>query len=299
MKNLVVLSLALFSIQVAADKPFSLNAEIELGYGYDSNVSLDDVDLSTNIGDQFVDVLISADASYKTQNNLQLSAGLTLSEKLYDSFNQFDGLLALASLSADKEVGDFEFGLTARYIDYQLDNDGFLTLTQLSPTVGWFYRKKTYLHFAFERSNESYEQNSPRDNNRDAIRASIYYFVNGLQKYVAVQTEIAQKKADASVFDNDAWQIRLSFFNRLNFFSRASTLKLAYQYQDRDYEESINPVVGDFRQDQRHRYEIELATPIKSPWSIISKIIYNDYESNLASSDYTQQVYQLTVRYDF
>ena len=299
MKKLVVLYLSLFPFQVAAEEEFSLEAEIELGYGYDSNVSVDDLDLSTNIGDQFADISMSGNVNYKSRKDVRYSASLILSQKLYDTFDQFDGLLALASLSASKEVGDFEFGLTARYIDYQLDDDGFLTITQFSPTVGWFHSKKTYLRFAFERSDESYEQNSLRDNKRDMISASFYYFVNGLRKYIAVKTEIAQKKADASVFDNDAWQIRFSFFNRLNFFSRASTLKLAYLYQERDYAESVNPVIGDFREDQRHRYEIELAMPINEHWSIISKIISNDYESNLASAGYTQQVYQLTARYDF
>ena len=163
----------------------------------------------------------------------------------------------------------------------------------------WDERDKVLWLSCCELQNYSEWQNSLRDNKRDVISASFYYFVNGLRKYIAVQTEIAQKKADTAVFDNDAWQIRFSFFNRLNFFSRASTLKLAYLYQERDYEESVNPVIGDFREDQRHRYEIELTTPINDHWSVISKIISNDYESNLASSDYTQQVYQLTARYDF
>ena len=287
------------SFPLNAQEPLSLDAEIDLGYGYDSNVSVDDVDLSTNIGDQFADIRVSAEARYNSRNNLQFSANLTLSEKLYNRFSQFDGLLTLASLSADKEVGNFNLGLTARYVDYQLDNDGFLRLTQLSPVLGWFYRKKTYLHLAFERSDESYQQDSARDSNRNEIRLSLYYFLNGLRKYIAIQAEIAQKKADASIFDNDAWQIQFSYFSRLNLFSRDSTLKLGYLYQERDYDSSVNPIIGDFRKDQRHRYELELTMPIKDAWSVISKISYNDYGSNFASSDYTQHVYQVAVRYEF
>ncbi|SVC67168.1 uncharacterized protein METZ01_LOCUS320022, partial [marine metagenome] len=110
-KKLVVLYLSLFPFPVAAEEEFSLEAEIELGYGYDSNVSVDDLDLSTNIGDQFADISMSGNVNYKSQKDVRYSASLTLNKKLYDTFDQFDGLLALASLSASKEVGDFEFGL--------------------------------------------------------------------------------------------------------------------------------------------------------------------------------------------
>lgn len=299
MKDRIVLFAALFSFQVAAEEALSFGAQVELGYGYDSNVSVDDVDLSTNIGDQFADIQLSANSRYKTGNKLELSGHLTLSEKLYDSFNEFDGLLALVSLSADKEAGNFDFGFSAHHIDYKLDNDGFLRLTQLSPTVGWFYKEKSYVHLAYEKSDESYKQESDRDNSGQAIRASFYYFLNGLRKYFSIQAEFGEREADALVFDNEAWQIQISYLNQINLISRDSTLKFAYTHQERDYRKSINPIIGDYREDQRSRYEIELITPIKEPWSLTSKIIYNDYDSNLTSSDYTQQIYQITITYEF
>lgn len=298
-KNHIALCVAFFCFEISAGETLSFGAEIELGYGYDSNVSVDDVDLSTSIGDQFADIQLSADTTYKARNNIELSVNLALSEKLYNSFNEFDGSLALASLSAGKEVGNFEFGFLAHYIDYKLDNDGFLTLSQLSPTVAWFYKKKSYLHLAYERTNESYERESDRDNSRDGIRASFYYFINGLRKYFSVQAEIGKKEANALIFDNEVWQIEVSYFNQISVLSRDSTIKLAYLRQERDYRESINPSIGDFRGDQRHRYEIELTMPFKKPWSLSSKVIYNNYKSNLTSSDYTQQIYQMTLKYDF
>ena len=84
-----------------------------------------------------------------------------------------------------------------------------------------------------------------------------------------------------------------------NLISRDSTIKLAYRYQVRDYDQAINPGIGEFRADKRHRYEIELTIPLNERWSVLSEIIYNDYQSNLESSDYNQHLYQLTIRYRF
>ena len=299
LKSHIALSVVLFSFQVTAEEALSFSGQIELGYGYDSNVSVDDVDLNTSIGDRFADIQLSAETSYKAQNNLEFAANLTISEKMYDSFNEFDGLLTLASLSANKEIGNLEFGFSAVHIDYKLDRAGFLKITQLSPTVGWFYQKQIYLQLAYGRSDESYKQESDRDNSRDEIRASFYYFLNGLREYFSIQVGISKEAADAKVFNNEVRQIEVSYFNRINILSRDSTLKLAYLHQERDYKKSINSMIGDFREDRRRRYEIALITPIKAPWSLTSKIIYNDYESNLTLSDYIQKIYQITLKYDF
>ena len=145
LKSHIALSVVLFSFQVTAEEALSFSGQIELGYGYDSNVSVDDVDLNTSIGDRFADIQLSAESRYKAQNNLEFAANLTISEKMYGSFNEFDGLLTLASLSANKEIGNLEFGFSAVHIDYKLDRAGFLKITQLSPTVGWFYQKQIYL----------------------------------------------------------------------------------------------------------------------------------------------------------
>ena len=289
----------LYPSLVTADDEFNASAEVELGYGYDSNVTVDDVDVSTNVGDHFLDLRLSGDLSYKTKKDAEFSAGITISDKFYNTFDQFDGLLTLASLAASKEIGDWEYSLAVRYVDYQLDGSGLLSLSQVSPTLAWFPSKKSYIRLAYTRTDESYDDNDVRNNDRDEIGASLYYFVNGLRQYVAFQAEIADEQAESDIFDNDSWQIRIAYYHRLNVISRDSTIKLAYRYQERDYDQAINPRIGEFRADKRHRYEIELTIPLNERWSVLSEIIYNDYQSNLESSDYNQHLYQLTIRYRF
>lgn len=283
----------------ADESPLSYEADIELGYGYDSNVSVDDVDLTTNVGDQFADLRLSGKISYETENDAEFSAGLTLSEKLYDTFDRFDGSLALATLSANKELGDVELGIAARYVDYDLDDRDFLSLSQVSPSLSWFPSKETYVRLTYEYSDESYERNNGRDNERHELGGAFYYFINGLRHYISFQAQLSEEDADSELFNNDAWQFRANYHRTFKLFSADAELKLSYRFQNRQYDDLSDPDIGDFREDDRNRYELELEIPFATKWAIVSEIIYNDYESNLESADYTQEVYQVTLKYEF
>ena len=300
MKKSIFLGLLALTVStMAKGGPFSGDADVAVGYGYDSNVSIDEVDLNTNIGDKFSDVRLSGGLDYQSDDELKLSARMTLSNKYYNTFDQFDNALILSSVAAKKKWGKWELGFTARYIDFKLDGDGFQELTQLSPTLSWFINKKSYLRIALETTDESYDDRKTRDNDRDEVSLSYYYFLNGLRHYITLHAEIANEDAKSRVFSNDAWQVRLVYQKRLNKILKDSTLKLSYRYQERDYDDQQNPGIGDFREDNRHRYEIELEVPVNSHWSIAAELVYSDYRSNLGSADYTQNVAQLTVKYEF
>ena len=298
-KTLLPLSIIIFPLFAEAKDNLELSAEVEVSYGYESNVSVDDVDLNTNIGDQFIDLRFSSDLVFKIQESTEMSAGLTISDRLYDTFDEFDGLLSLASLAVSHQKGDWEYGLITRYIDYQLDGSELLAMTQISPSLAWFPSKRTYLYLNYERSRETYSENSQRSNDRDEVGAAFYYFINGLRQYITIQTDVAKEKAKAGFFSNDSWQIRLAFMQRMTILSRDSTLRLAYRHENRRYDRSINPTIADFRKDTRHRYEFGLEIPINEDWSAMTLVQYSDYRSNLKSSDYNQELYQLTVQYQF
>ena len=298
-KKLLITGVFLLPPIALAAGGLSTSAEFDVGYGYDSNVSVDDVDLSTNIGDQLYDLRVAGDLKYEVNDELSFSGGLTLTDKRYDTFDQYDGRLTLATIAATKKSGALEWGLTARFIDYQLDGDGLLELKQVSPTLSWFPSKKTFVRVSYELSDESYDANRGRDNDRDELGFSFYYFVSGLRHYVTLQAEVAREVATTDQFSKDVRQLRLAWYRRLDVFGRNARFKLGYRYQERDYDEGVNVSIGDFRADTRHRYEVELDVPLNKHWSVRSEVVYNDYESNFQSADYTQQMYQITVKYKF
>ena len=297
LRCLVLILIPLGPVIASEEGPFIFSSDVEVGYGYDTNVAVDDVDLNTSRGDQFADLSLSGRLKYEAENDSSLSASISLSEKLYDTFDRFDGRLLIASVTGEKELSAATLGLSLRYIDYQLDNEGFLDLVQISPTVSWFPSKKSYVRLAYEFNDESFESSKGRENRQHKIGATGYYFINGLRKYVTLRFQAAKEDADDELFNNDAAEVRITYHQKMTVWSRTATLELSYRYQERDYDESIHPAIGDFREDRRHRLKFEFELPIRDSLSIVSEIFVNDYRSNLASADYDQRVYQLTLKY--
>ena len=179
---------------------------------------------------------------------------------------------------------------------------------QVSPTVSWFPSKKSFIRLAYEFNDESFESSKLRENKQHKIGATGYYFLSGLRKYVTLRLQVAKEDAEDELFDNDAAEVRFTYHQKMTVFSRTATLELSYRYQERDYDESIHPVIADFREDKRHRLKFEFELPIRDSLSIISEMIRdslsiiseifaNDYRSNLPSADYSQRIYQLTLKY--
>lgn len=299
-KKCSLLTCCLLAVSVAGDAAETeFSGDIEVGYGYDSNVSVDDVDLNTNLGDQFSQLRFAGGFTRQPADDLKYTGNLTLSGKRYNRFNQFDGTLALASLSVAQDMDEVDLSASIRYIDYQLDNENFLSVAQIAPSISLFPDKKNHFRATYEFSDERYDRNADRDNTRHELGISYHHFMSGLRHYVNLQADWAQETATDRVFSNDAWQIRASYLRQFKAFSRDVRLKLGYRYQERDFDTRLNPLVGDFRLDQRHRYEVELNVPLNEHWSIETEALYSDYRSNLNAADYEQEVYQITLKYEW
>ena len=95
---LLSLTLGLLTVSPAAiAAEVSWWGEAEISYGYDSNVAVDDVDLSTSEGDQYYDLGLSGGIDYEVSKDLKFSFDLTASDKQYRTFDEFDGRLLFAS----------------------------------------------------------------------------------------------------------------------------------------------------------------------------------------------------------
>jgi hypothetical protein len=281
------------------DSSVDFSSDIQLGYGYDTNVAIDDVDLNTSQGDQFADLKLSGQVRVETENDASFSASVILSEKKYNTFELFDGRLSLTSLGVEKEISGLTLGLSLRYIDYQLDGSGFLDMYQVSPSLSWFPSRKTYVRSVYEYSDESFDRSPGRDNQQHKAGVTGYYFIKGLRKYMTLRAQVSRNSADDDVFEHDATELRLAYHQNVRLFAREAILKVSYRYQRRDYDEAVEPTIGGFREDRRHRYEIDFEFPVTKSLSIISDISANDYQSNLASADYSQRVFKATLKYSF
>lgn len=296
MHKLLIFSLILLPASLFAEEA-DWSARVELGYGYDSNVAVDDVDLSTERGDQFQDLSLSAGVEKALDQNWTLNADITLSEKKYRTFDAFDGRLALLSLNLERKYRQVDFGLAARHIDYQLDHEGFLGLTQYSPSLSWFVTRSVYLRAAYEYSDERFDQQSSRDNQQDRFSLGAYWFMNGLKQYLQFHARHADDDARDERFNNQSTEYSVRFHQTLGAGVEDVILELAARYQERDYDRFNSATVAR-RKDRRARFEVSLEVPVSERFALIARASDNDYRSNVEVADYAQRVVSLTLRYE-
>ena len=152
------------------------------------------------------------------------------------------------------------------------------------------------MRLAYVYSEKDIEERPERDADTDASEVDLYWFRNGLRSYINVGYRYKDEDASAARFDFKSNSFKLRYVQRFQLLNRLAKLELAWRFEDRDYS-SIEPAIGEDRDDDRHRLEAELEVPVLTDAAIIGYYQYNDYDSNLERSDYSQHIAGLQFVY--
>ena len=293
---LIVLA-TILSFSTQAKNAFEFNAGLALGY--DNDVSVDEIDLTTAKGDQFATARLSASAQVETLENQNLKGSYHFSNKHYADFNQFDLQTHLFSTSYDVKFDKVSGGVTLRYADSNLNNKGFLTLTQWAPYISWFVNKQHYLRFAYTYSDKSLVNNPLRDATSNEFATDYYYFANGLNSYFIAAVVFKREDANDEQFDYDSQKLRLGYQYRLDLMDFPTKVKLDVSYRRKDYNAAINQSIGEYRLDKNIAVGGMVELEIAADLSVQLDLEYTDNVSNLAAVDYTQWVSSVALNYQF
>lgn len=297
MTRFLLMLVLLPSTAWSQDREVDWSLDLEAGYGHDSNITVDDVDLTTESGDRFLDLGLSGVFGYELDDGLKLTGDFLFSEKQYRNIDDFDGRLSMLSLGLEKKLGRMDLDSSIRYIDYRLDGKGFLDLTQASVSASSFLSRRIYLRSTYEYSDESFNLDTERDNTQDRVSLRGYYFINGLQRYLLTRVTWASDDARDDLFDSRTREVAASYRQKGLLGDLPVTVEIGYRYTEREYGERLNVLVAGFRQDRRRRVEFRIDWQVTNRLSAEFHVFRNDYRSNLASADYDQGVGQVSLKY--
>lgn len=269
------------------DSPFSI--ELSAGAEYDSNVSVNEIDVDTG-ADDFAAVF-DADLgfSHDLGSDTELDLGYSFSQSLHEDFTNFDLQSHFASAGLTHDFGAFDLGGAYRFIYTRLGGSGFLTLQQVSPYVTKFFGKKLFVRADYTYTDKDFHNRIDRDADVHAGGADIYYFLNGVRTYIVVGYKYESEDAVDPQFDFNGHNIKARISQRIPIGERDAKLRLGWRYETRDYS-SVTPSIGVERDDDRHRLQAEIEVPF-SDW-LFGQLDYeySDFSSNLPSADYKQHV---------
>jgi len=263
------------------------SAELGVGVEYDSNVSVEEVDVASSQGDY----ALTLDAGFALKQALsdRTNAALTydFSQSNYKEFSQVDRQTHMLGLDLNVSLEGMNPGISLYYIDSRLDGSQFLQLSRFSPYVSGFLSKKWFARGAYVYSDKTINDREGRDATTHSGEGDVYYFIRGLRSYFNIGYRYRNEDAKADQYDYLSNAVKLRFIQRFELFSRLTKLELAWRYEDRKYE-SDTPSIGEKRHDQRNRLRVDYQIPVFARGAVQFFAGYADYDSNYPPAAYDQ-----------
>ena len=264
-------------------------AEVGIGGEYDSNVSVDEVDLNSSQSDYGLTLDAKLGAHTKLSDNTELDLSYDYSQTNYSEFSLVNRKTHILGSSLDFDMGKLDSGVSFFYIQSRLDNKRFLEFYRVSPSISGFLAKKWFARGAYVYSDKIIENRSERDAVSQSAELDLYFFLRGLRRYFNFGYQYKYENAKAKEFDYKSGNLKVRYIHRFDLFSKVATLQLALRYEDRSYL-SATPDIDKNRDDKRERWRIDLKMPVTEKAAVQFYAGYSDYDSNLPRADYTQNI---------
>ncbi len=265
------------------------SAELGAGLEYDSNVSVDEVDVSSSQSDH----ALSIDGELQYRRAVSGFSDITLSydfsQYFYQEFSEVDRQTHILGADWQLDAGPVDTGLYGYYINARLDGNAFLEQYRLSPYLSGFIGKKWYGRVAYVYADKTIENRPERDASTNSVEGDLYFFMRGLRSYLNVGYRFKDEHANGARYAYDSHALKLRYVHRFDLFDRLSKLELAWRFEDRDYR-GIDPSIGERRADDRQRWQAEFEVPIAGRLKGVLYYGYSDYQSNLPRADYNRNV---------
>ena len=275
-----------------------LGGSINVGYSYDDNVSVDEIETSSGRGDQAVEYGARLELKHAFTSALKTTLSASHTSTNYNVFpeldrdtNAFSGNLAYDFSRSSASVNYF-------YINAQIDGKDFLTYQRISPAVSFFTGKQWYWRLAYVEGDKDFETRRGRSATIQGFEVDSYFFLQGLKSYFNFGIATREEDSLAANFDYDSYSAKARWTTRFQLLAHEAKFEASLKYEDRDYL-SRSWGISDLRSDQRVRTRARLTINAWEGTKLQLYASYNNYTSNLPSADYDQRVTGIKLIYDF
>lgn len=275
-----------------------LSFDAIFGVSYNDNISVNEIDANLGQGDELAYFSGRVKFDQEIGENTEFDISYRFSANAHQEFSRFDTQTHLVSTGIKHDFGEFDAGVSYQYADSSLDNDGFLTLNQISPYVTKYFGKKAYVRAFYGYVDKGFDGRPERDATVNKGGADLYYFLDGVKRYIQTGYNYEDVDAVGPEFDHGAHNLKLRYIQRIPIRGRDGKFEAGWRYENRDYD-NITPSINAVRDDERHRFQAEFELPITD--NIYSKLEleHATNSSNLPSADFNRNIATigLGVRY--
>ncbi|EAQ95847.2 surface lipoprotein assembly modifier [Congregibacter litoralis] len=274
------------------------SAEVGVGGEYDTNVSVDEVDLSSGQSDYAAIIDLELGLKHEFSERTEVSVNYDVSKSTYQEFSEVDRLTHILGADLNSDLGSSNASLSVYYIDSRLDGDAFLKYTRISPSLSGFLSRRWFSRGAYVYSEREIDNRSQRNAETQTGELDLYYFHRGLRSYFNLGYRYRDEDAIADELDFDAHSLKLRYIRRFTAGERKIKAEAALRYEVRDYRFD-EPTIGEPRKDDRFRVKFDLEIPLTQKVYWQWYLSYGDYVSNLPRADFTQTILGTRLQYSW
>ncbi|MGR9117062.1 MAG: tetratricopeptide repeat protein [Gammaproteobacteria bacterium] len=272
----------------------SANAGIE----YDDNVTLSEVDTTTGIGD--IAAVFDFSAAYQVYktNDTEIEVGYDFYQSIYEDLSSFDLQSHLFSAIASREFGNTDGTLSYSYNYLELGGNSFLVTNSIMPSVGTSFFGNMYHTLSYNFKDKEFTDNTARSADQHAVGLDNYYFFEDGKSYGFLNLRYEDEDTAAPQFDYVGYYVTVGAKSTLPIFAINPEVRFNYQYFLRDYQ-NITPSISQEREDERNTVTFSVTQYFNDNFNIKLNYQYIDSNSNLPTSDYTENIFTATVGASF
>ena len=277
-------------------KPWSLSLKADVQY--DDNVTVDQTDLTSGVGDAAA--VFEASAGYKLidKKSGSLEVGYDFSQSLHQDLTNFDIQNHGLSVSGSIDAGDVSIGGMYTFYHLLLGGNGFLDMHMINPSVAGFVTPQLYVRGSYIFFDKTFKTVHSRDATNQQPGIEAYYFFDNAKAFFSVGGHYETENATGPEFDYDGYALTTSFQMPLHVASRSGKVRASYTYSKRNYN-NVTPSIGVKRRENRSTLHAQADLTIVGALSATAEYEYIDRSSNLPSADYTENIITGGLKYDF
>ena len=274
------------------------NAQAGVGFEYDTNVSVDEVDLSSGQSDhaRVLDLRLGAQQTFA--EDTRLSIDYSISQSDYREFDRVDRLTQIIGADLSSGLGKGSAAVSAHYIDSRLDGERFLSYTRLSPSYSRFLARRWFARAAYVYAERHIDDRTERNATMQNGEVDLYYFHRGLRSYVNVGYRYRDEDTVSSELDFTAHGLKLRYIRRFDALGRQAKAELAWRYEERDYA-APEATIATPRRDERIRWKVDFEIPVNERFTWQAYYSYGNFNSNLPRADFRQTIIGTRLQYNW
>jgi hypothetical protein len=283
---------------LASAGSISYTAEADMGVIYDTNVAVEGLEFNSSEGDTGLRTALKLGASMDVTENTAVKVKYSLLDKRYENFSELGTQTHILSGDVSGKVFGAKLGAAVYHVESLVDDENYLSMTKVNPYASTFIGGKYYARVDVSATQKEFETATDRDAEQYGVGGSVYRFIGGSKHYVSVGYDYKVEDAEADIYDYESHEVKAGWTKKMDIYGSEMTMKVGGKYEDRQYDSPASAGT-DTRYDKRSMGEASLEYAVSKHAHVSLSYEYSNYESNLASQDYHQQVAAMGVGIKF